>query len=247
MLARSRRGSRCVRSLAPLAAMFARLPPSSARRARSPGAGSCLADPLLGHPSSPGSSAHAAEILDSPGDRSENRGTFARSSPKGSGRVALIPQAVRVRSAPALSPKEGPWIDLAGQSPHRDCFDQCRLAATVLAGASHRPQPKVRLRSTRLRRRAVTANLWEWNWKSIAAECAVLAQDGYTGVQVAPPQNSLKRTELGNGSDTILHPWWEVYQPVTYDLTSRMGNEDQFKTMVTKPVARLVSRSMSMP
>ena len=42
----------------------------------------------------------------------------------------------------------------------------------------------------------------------------VLAKDGYTGVQVAPPQNSLKRTELGNGSDTILHPWWEVYQPV---------------------------------
>jgi alpha-amylase len=80
----------------------------------------------------------------------------------------------------------------------------------------------------------VTANLWEWNWPSIGKECSVLAKDGYTGVQVAPPQNSLKRTELGNGSDTILHPWWEVYQPVTYDLTSRMGNEDQFKAMVNK-------------
>ena len=29
-------------------------------------------------------------------------------------------------------------------------------------------------------------------------------------------------------------PWWEIYQPVTYDLTSRMGNEDQFKRMVRK-------------
>ena len=48
-----------------------------------------------------------------------------------------------------------------------------------------------------------------------AASAAVLAEAGYTGVQVAPPQNSVKRTELGNGSDTILHPWWEVYQPVT--------------------------------
>jgi len=67
---------------------------------------------------------------------------------------------------------------------------------------------------------------------TIAAECAVLAKDGYTGVQVAPPQNSLKRTELGNGSDTILHPWWEVYQPVTYNLTSRMVNEAQFRSMV---------------
>jgi len=52
----------------------------------------------------------------------------------------------------------------------------------------------------------VTANLWEWNWKSIGQECSKLADAGNTGVQVAPPQNSLKRTGLGNGSDTILHP-----------------------------------------
>src|SRR5947209_15490193 len=29
-----------------------------------------------------------------------------------------------------------------------------------------------------------------------------------------------------------VHPWWEVYQPVDYNLTSRMGNEEQFKSMV---------------
>jgi alpha-amylase len=79
----------------------------------------------------------------------------------------------------------------------------------------------------------VTANLWEWNWKSIGKECTdVLGPSGYTGVQVAPPQDSVKRTELGNGSDTVLHPWWEVYQAVDYKLTSRMGYEDQFKAMV---------------
>lgn len=78
----------------------------------------------------------------------------------------------------------------------------------------------------------VTANLWEWNWRSIGKECSVLADLGYDGVQVAPPQNSLKRTALGNGSTVVLHPWWEVYQPVTYDLTSRMGTEAQFKAMV---------------
>jgi alpha-amylase len=68
---------------------------------------------------------------------------------------------------------------------------------------------------------------------AVAAECTnVLGPAGYDSVQVAPPQNSLKRTSLGNGSDTVLHPWWEVYQPVTYDLTSRMGNEQQFQAMV---------------
>ncbi len=79
----------------------------------------------------------------------------------------------------------------------------------------------------------VSANLFEWNWPSVANECTtVLGPAGYGSVQVAPPQDSLKRTSLGNGSDTVLHPWWEVYQPVDYNLTSRMGNESQFRSMV---------------
>ena len=80
----------------------------------------------------------------------------------------------------------------------------------------------------------VTANLFEWNWTSVAKECTdVLGPAGYSGVQVAPPQDSVKRQQLGDGSDTILHPWWEVYQPVRYALTSRMGSEAQFKKMVS--------------
>jgi alpha-amylase len=80
----------------------------------------------------------------------------------------------------------------------------------------------------------VLANLFEWNWPSVAKECTdVLGPAGYGGVQVSPPQDSVKRTHLGDGQDTILHPWWEVYQAVDYNLTSRMGNEQQFKDMVT--------------
>ncbi len=79
----------------------------------------------------------------------------------------------------------------------------------------------------------VSANLFEWNWPSVANECTtVLGPAGYGSVQVAPPQDSVKRTALGNGSDSILHPWWEVYQPVDYGLTSRMGDAKQFKAMV---------------
>jgi alpha-amylase len=73
--------------------------------------------------------------------------------------------------------------------------------------------------------RDVTANLFLWNWSSVAAECAnVLGPDGYAAVQVAPPQDSL---------DTSGHPWWEIYQPVDYGLSSRMGTEAQFRSMVT--------------
>jgi alpha-amylase len=70
----------------------------------------------------------------------------------------------------------------------------------------------------------VIANLWEWNWHSVGQECTtVLGPDGYGGVQVAPPQDSYAISG---------HQWYDVYQPVDYNLTSRMGNEDQFKTMV---------------
>ena len=76
----------------------------------------------------------------------------------------------------------------------------------------------------------VIANLFEWNWTSVAHECtSVLGPAGYGGVQVAPPQDSLSRQA---SAGLPVHPWWEVYQPVDYNLTSRMGNEDQFKSMV---------------
>lgn len=72
--------------------------------------------------------------------------------------------------------------------------------------------------------RDVIANLFEWNWPSVASECTnVLGPDGYGGVQVAPPEDSLSRDG---------HPWWEVYQPGDYDINSRMGNRSQFASMV---------------
>ena len=83
----------------------------------------------------------------------------------------------------------------------------------------------------------VQANLWEWSWPSIARECTTtLGPAGYGGVQVAPPANSLSRTgpdaETG-GEGGVVHPWWEVYQPATYELTSRFGTAEQFAAMVS--------------
>lgn len=80
--------------------------------------------------------------------------------------------------------------------------------------------------------RDVIANLFEWNWTSVAKECTtVLGPKGYGGVQVAPPQDSLSKS-TGTTDNPAIHPWWEVYQPVDYGLTSRMGNEAQFRAMV---------------
>jgi alpha-amylase len=70
----------------------------------------------------------------------------------------------------------------------------------------------------------VTANLFEYNWNSVAADCTnVLGPDGFAAVQVAPPEDSY---------DNVDHSWWDVYQPVDYSLNSRMGTPAQFQSMV---------------
>ncbi|MDX6739268.1 carbohydrate-binding module family 20 domain-containing protein [Actinocorallia sp. A-T 12471] len=76
----------------------------------------------------------------------------------------------------------------------------------------------------------VTANLWEWNWDSVSAACTNhLGPAGYGAVQVAPPQESVSLPT----SDDGVHPWWEVYQPVSYKLESRFGTRAEFAAMVT--------------
>jgi alpha-amylase len=98
------------------------------------------------------------------------------------------------------------------------------------AQASTRPHGHHHNRTSQTR--DVQANLFEWNWPSVANECTtVLGPNGYGGVQVSPPADSLSR-DYTSADAPIKHPWWEVYQPVDYNLTSRMGNEQQFKDMV---------------
>jgi alpha-amylase len=76
----------------------------------------------------------------------------------------------------------------------------------------------------------VTANLFEWNWASVSAACtSQLGPAGYGAVQVAPPEESITLPSSSAGA----HPWWEVYQPVSYPINSRLGTRAQFSSMVT--------------
>ncbi|KAJ8298305.1 hypothetical protein KUTeg_024836, partial [Tegillarca granosa] len=72
-------------------------------------------------------------------------------------------------------------------------------------------------------------HLFEWKWTDIADECErFLSKKGYCGVQVSPANEHTVITK------DYPRPWWERYQPVSYKLTSRSGNEQQFKDMVTR-------------
>lgn len=74
--------------------------------------------------------------------------------------------------------------------------------------------------------RTVMVQLFEWPWESVAQECEnVLGPNGFAAVQVSPPQEHLT---LGENT------WWERYQPVSYALISRSGNESQFQKMVDR-------------
>lgn len=74
--------------------------------------------------------------------------------------------------------------------------------------------------------RTTMVHLFEWKWGDIAAECErFLGPQGYGGVQVSPVnENAIKPNR----------PWWERYQPVSYGLTTRSGNEQDFADMIRR-------------
>jgi len=67
-------------------------------------------------------------------------------------------------------------------------------------------------------------HLFEWKWADVALECEQwLGPKGFTAVQVSPPNEHIS----GDA-------WWTRYQPVTYKLVSRSGDEQAFKDMVQR-------------
>ncbi|MFL6144079.1 MAG: carbohydrate-binding module family 20 domain-containing protein [Labedaea sp.] len=73
----------------------------------------------------------------------------------------------------------------------------------------------------------VIVHLFEWPWASVASECAnVLGPKGFGGVQVSPPQEHVVLPGSG-------FPWWQDYQPVSYQLSTRRGDRAAFASMVS--------------
>jgi alpha-amylase len=69
----------------------------------------------------------------------------------------------------------------------------------------------------------VGIQLFQWNWDSIAAECTdTLGPAGVAWVLTSPPQEHI----MGSA-------WWTAYQPVSYQVESRLGTREQFTAMVT--------------
>ncbi|CEL62904.1 alpha-amylase [Rhizoctonia solani AG-1 IB] len=64
--------------------------------------------------------------------------------------------------------------------------------------------------------------MFQWSWDTIAAECTnFIGPAGYGFVQVSPPSEHIMGSQ-----------WWTDYQPVSYILTSKRGDRNQFKNMI---------------
>jgi len=74
--------------------------------------------------------------------------------------------------------------------------------------------------------RRVIVHLMEWKYDDIAKECEeFLGPHGFGGVQLSP---------VNENAVLDKRPWYERYQPVSYKLVTRSGNEEQFANMVDK-------------
>ncbi|KAL8584598.1 hypothetical protein ACOMHN_002328 [Nucella lapillus] len=76
--------------------------------------------------------------------------------------------------------------------------------------------------------RTAITQLFEWRWDNIANECQrFLGPYGYCGVQISPPsENAVVASPY--------RPWWERYQPVSYKLVTRSGDENALQDMISR-------------
>jgi alpha-amylase len=68
--------------------------------------------------------------------------------------------------------------------------------------------------------------LFEWKWSDIANECEnFLSPRGFGGVQISPPNENVL---------IVGRPWYERYQPMSYMLKTRSGDEKDFLEMTRR-------------
>ena len=92
------------------------------------------------------------------------------------------------------------------------------LAATVSPALVARPA-----HATPPGSRDVTVTLFEWKFDSVAKECRnYLGPKGYGFVEVSPPQEHIQGSQ-----------WWTSYQPVSYKIAGRLGDETAFRNMIS--------------
>src|SRR5579875_3913724 len=94
------------------------------------------------------------------------------------------------------------------------------------SSGSHQARQARQARLTAAGANDVIVQMFDWPWTAIASECTnVLGPDGYGAVQISPPQEAVVLPSSG-------YPWWQAYQPVSYQLGSRFGTQAELAAMI---------------
>ena len=72
--------------------------------------------------------------------------------------------------------------------------------------------------------------MFGWPHAEIEKECEMLGKAGYLAVKVFPPMDHVMAFDQPQSG--YLNPWYWMYQPVSYRLSSRAGSRAQFKSMI---------------
>lgn len=76
--------------------------------------------------------------------------------------------------------------------------------------------------------RTAYVHLFEWKWNDVAQECETfLGPKGFAAVQISPPSEHAVIAREN-------YPWWQRYQPVSYQINSRSGDRIQFRRMIDR-------------
>ena len=78
--------------------------------------------------------------------------------------------------------------------------------------------------------KGAVVEMFGWPYDDITEECSFFGTAGYLAVKVFPPQEAILTFDTADEGE--VNPWWFVYQPVSYKLTSRMGTKKQLKKMI---------------
>lgn len=73
--------------------------------------------------------------------------------------------------------------------------------------------------------------LFGWRHTDIANECAFLARAGYLGAKFFPVHEQVMSDQPFN---SVMNPWYFLYQPVSYRLQGRMGTRDELRAAINQ-------------
>jgi alpha-amylase len=104
----------------------------------------------------------------------------------------------------------------------------CILVILLTVEPSGKPEVVVPKEQSSTLPRTTFVHLFEWKWDDIAQECdSFLGPRGFAAVQISPPNEHAVIPEQG-------FPWWQRYQPVSYELVSRSGDRTQLTHMINR-------------